>query len=626
MAGMAKIRAPVLIRNRQNTNALRLAGAARRQGRWIKATRHYARALLRRLAVEIEERRPGVVLAGEEGSGTSPEEIDAELAPELDPDLAGAVERPASGDRIDVLQIGWARRTYRWGELPLLRGIEAIRAKVSSSLPLAAMHIRLDGRPLRRVPAAPHAVAAERRPPPYTYLFNEWLDFRGLPPGLHRLQLFLEAEGPGFLSHQRLVCIDAREDDQEDGHSSGIVRLDAGPDGQIEERVNALPSVVYPARRTFLPSGLRRVLIIRVDQLGDFVASLPAIRRLRELLPQAEFVALLSPANRGLAENLSLFSAVITADFDYDPARKRRFMTLAKQRELRRRLHEFGFDLAIDLCPGEDSRPLLRLSGAPFTAGFGARQFPWLSLGIDIATRHRVSGKEQAPHALRVASFVEALGTMLRHEPIVLPLQTDFGVLAALGLERDRYAVLHTGARHATQRWPLSHYLALAHLLLQATALKLVLFVDGPEDAALVGRAQLPSPRCLVLVGRREYREFDAVISHCAVFIGNDSGPKHFAAMRGVKVVSVHGGRIAWGEWGQEGDGLIITRRIPCYGCGSEDEKECGKGLACLAYIRPAEVLAAVQKLLDAGPAPKAIAAAAASAPAALAGGRGSEC
>src|SRR5579883_2108497 len=97
MAGMAKIRAPVLIQNRQNTNALRLADAARRQGRWIKATRHYARALLRRLAVEIEDRRPGAVLAGEEGSGTSPEDIEVELAPELDPDLAGAAERPASG-------------------------------------------------------------------------------------------------------------------------------------------------------------------------------------------------------------------------------------------------------------------------------------------------------------------------------------------------------------------------------------------------------------------------------------------------------------------------------------------------------------------------------------------------
>jgi ADP-heptose:LPS heptosyltransferase len=261
------------------------------------------------------------------------------------------------------------------------------------------------------------------------------------------------------------------------------------------------------------------------------------------------------------------------------------------------------------------------LSGAPFTVGFGAHQFPWMSLGIDIATHHRVNGKEQAAHALRVAAFVEALGAMLRHEPIVLPARDDCGVLDTFGLGRGRYVVLHAGARHPAQRWPISHYIDLARLLLQGTTLHLVLFVDGPDDAERVGHARLSPQRCTVLSGRRDYREFDALISHCAVFVGNDSGPKHLAAVRGVRVVSIHGGRIAWGEWGQEGDGLIITRHVPCYGCGIEEDKDCGKGLACLTQIRPAEVFAAVQKLLDAD-AVSTAAIAESSAPAELATGR----
>jgi ADP-heptose:LPS heptosyltransferase len=148
-----------------------------------------------------------------------------------------------------------------------------------------------------------------------------------------------------------------------------------------------------------------------------------------------------------------------------------------------------------------------------------------------------------------------------------------------------------------------------------------VLFVDGPDDAERVGRARLSPQRCTVLSGRRDYHEFDALISHCAVFVGNDSGPKHLAAVRGVKVVSIHGGRIAWGEWGQEGDGLIVTRHVPCYGCGIEEDRDCGKGLACLTQIRPAEVFAAVQKLLDAD-AVSTAAIAESSAPAELATGR----
>jgi ADP-heptose:LPS heptosyltransferase len=595
---MAKTKAPVLRRSRQNTHALRLAGTARKRGQWIKATRHYARALLRRLVLEMRHRRPAAVPAAAPEDGTRPETMIGELAPELDP--AFYVDPALSGDRIELLQIGWTQRASRWGNLPLLRGVEAIRAKAISSLPMARLHIRIDGLTIRQVPAIALAPAQGQPAPPYTYLFNEWFDCRGLPPGFHRLQLLLDGRGLGFLSQEQLICIDRESEDDRYDHSSGIVRLDPDPKGRLEERVNALPSLVHAARRGLFRERVRRVLVIRADQLGDFVVSIPALHRLRELMPQAQIVALVGPVNQSLAESLSLFSAVITADFHYDPKRKRRFMTLSQQSELRRKLHEFAFDLAIDLCPGEDSRPLLRLSGARFTAGFGAQQFPWLSLGIDIATRNRRNGKEEAAHGARVESFVEALGVMLRHRPLVLPLETDFGILDAKGLERERYVVLHSGARNSAQRWPLAHYIDLARLLLQHTPLKLVLFVDNPGEAELVADAQLPAQRSLVLAGRRESQEFDALISHCAVFVGNDSGPKHFAAMRGAKVVSVHGGRIAWGEWGQEGDGLIVTRRLPCYGCGIEEATDCRKELACLVHIRPAEVFAAVQRLLAA--------------------------
>jgi ADP-heptose:LPS heptosyltransferase len=612
---------PVLRLSRQNTNALRLAYAARARGQWVRATRHYLRALRRWLALTREERRPRAIPVANDDAGAASGAIADELAPEIAPEFYVA---PAlSGERIDILQIGRAQRASRWGNLPLLRGAEAIRAKVTSSLPLAALSIRIDGRVIRRVSTTVDAIENGSPPPPYVYLFNEWIDFRGLPSGFHQLQLLLEGRGIGFLSHEQLICIDPWDEADGDCQDSGSVRLDPDASGQIEQQINTLPSVVHAARRSFVPDRLQRILVVRADQLGDFVLSIPALYRLRELLPEAEFVALVSPMNRGLAESLAFFSAVITADLYYDPTHKRRFLTLAKQHELRRRLHEFAFDLAIDLCPGEDSRPLLRLSGARFTVGFGAHQFPWMSLGIDITTRNRVSGKEQAPHALRVATFVEALGAMLRHEPIVLPLPSDFGILEANGLERGRYIVLHTGARHAPQRWPLAYYTDLARLLLQETALKLVLFVDSPDDAESVGRAHFPPHRCTVLAGGREAQEFDALISHCAVFVGNDSGPKHLAALRGAKVVSIHSGRIAWGEWGQEGDGLIITRHVPCYGCGIEEPVECGKGLACLTHIRPAEVFAAVQNLLDAGRVPDATAAAANSAPTAFSIGRG---
>ena len=90
------------------------------------------------------------------------------------------------------------------------------------------------------------------------------------------------------------------------------------------------------------------------------------------------------------------------------------------------------------------------------------------------------------------------------------------------------------------------------------------------------------------------FADFDALLAGAAVFVGNDSGPKHLAALRGVPVVSIHSARINWNEWGQEQTGVIISRRVPCAGCGITEARECGRNIACIRDIRAEEVLAAV--------------------------------
>jgi len=94
------------------------------------------------------------------------------------------------------------------------------------------------------------------------------------------------------------------------------------------------------------------------------------------------------------------------------------------------------------------------------------------------------------------------------------------------------------------------------------------------------------------------------LLSFATAFVGNDSGPKHLAALRGTPVVSIHCARISWAEWSQEQTGVVISRRVPCAGCALfHDADECGKGIACISDITVDEVLAATEALLaDAAP------------------------
>src|SRR3546814_513679 len=89
--------------------------------------------------------------------------------------------------------------------------------------------------------------------------------------------------------------------------------------------------------------------------------------------------------------------------------------------------------------------------------------------------------------------------------------------------------------------------------------------------------------------------EFDAVLSNAKIMVGNDSGPKHLAATRGVPTVSVHIDRLNWNEWGQHGTGTILSKRVPCTGCVLNDVQLCGREAVCVRSITVEEVWQAVR-------------------------------
>ena len=97
----------------------------------------------------------------------------------------------------------------------------------------------------------------------------------------------------------------------------------------------------------------------------------------------------------------------------------------------------------------------------------------------------------------------------------------------------------------------------------------------------------------------KPFDALDTLLSDCALLVGNDSGPKHLAALRGTKVVTLFTNRISFAEWGQEQTGVIITRKVPCAGCQIlHDTDECAKDFVCITGIRPEEVFDTVLRLL----------------------------
>ncbi len=522
------------------------------------------------------------------------------LVPELFPRQADTP--PATRvDGVHVRRLGARRERSRWGTMNTLRGVEAIRGFCVSKLPITHIAILLQDEEIYRGALEAHGLdggaSGQRK-----YVFNVWLDFSSNAPGLRRVTLrFIGTAGEVLRHVEHLVVAPALTEAALSG-CDGVVELAAGDGRTPEAQIAARPSIVRRAKRQLLPHEIRTVLVMRTDQLGDLVTSIPAIRRLREILPHARIVGLLTSANVDLARTLPLFDEIIVADFPDVESERRRVMDARGQEALRLQLAPYAFDIALDLAESAVSRPLLLLAGARFLYGFHDREWPWLDGGFDGSTHDPRNNLEMAAQSTKIMAFIERLGASLnsRAEIIRRP-ELSRSALARYGLQaRDRYAVLHTGARIKFSQWP--HYDNLAALILARTTLQIVLMTDDPSLRDRLPAKLLASEKFTLIDTRLTFDDFDALLSFCTVFVGNDSGPKHLASLRGVPVVSVHSSRINWNEWGQEMTGLIVSRKLPCAGCTIfHDTDECGKGFACIKHISVEDVFGAVATLLDEG-------------------------
>lgn len=506
----------------------------------------------------------------------------------------------AHGEGLNLRSMGRHEHGF-WGNARTVRGVEAIRGFCLSRTPIVEAQMLLDGIVFYRGPVkGGHLLKNEAQADgPLKYVFNIWQDFSGFSLGRHAFELRLvDAEEETRSFHDSIVIAPpASEADFPD--SDALVGINEPDPVQLEQRIRARASMVRPARRTMLRQEPKSILVLRTDQLGDMVASIPAMQRLRDIFPHARIIGLLTTANADIARSLDLFDEVLIVDFPDDRTERRRLMPLDKQAELRERLAPYKFDLAIDLAQASVSRDLLRLSGAPFTYGVDGPGFGWLSAAFGLNTRDPINHLDRIPHSRKTLALIETLGAIYRNSfEIIRRDDLSRDRLAAYGIApEDRYAVLHMGARVEFSRWP--GFPELAALLLDGSDLKIVMMTEDPEVRGRLPEALTASARFQLLDRRLSFDDFDTFVSFATVVVGNDSGPKHLAALRGTSVVTLHTARINWIEWGQEEVGTIISRRVPCAGCAIfHDAEECGKDFSCIRDIRPQEAFDAVRPYL----------------------------
>lgn len=329
----------------------------------------------------------------------------------------------------------------------------------------------------------------------------------------------------------------------------------------------------------------KRILAVKLADLGDLLSITPALQALRAAHPRARIDLFVPPSSAHLLEESDFIDGIITFDkFAFDSLRGlldvrgvvRTFAFLTKLRVARYDtlviFHHFTTQWgtvkyrALSLASGSRTRAGLDNGRGSFLThkspdrGFGAMHEVdyWLNVAALIGGNAQADWKPRLPisecHKEKAAELLKGFGT------------DHAGPLVAIHPGAGAYSLARI--------WPVEGFAGVASGLIKSHGAAIIV-LGGPDEVEIASTlTQMigDEAQVLNLAGRTGIHETAAIIEQCDLFVGNDSGPMHIAATMRTPVVAVFGpsNGQAWGPYtppDMESIHTVVSRDLPCQPC-----------------------------------------------------------
>ena len=344
------------------------------------------------------------------------------------------------------------------------------------------------------------------------------------------------------------------------GHSLGIYLYDA------------LLLLLVPQK--IKKGGRQKILVIKLDAIGDFILWLDFAKGLKEFYPSAthEVTLLANQAWADFAAEIPLFDRVI-------PLKRIRFILNPFYRlRMLLRIRCQAFDILIDPTFSREfqfSPAVARVSGARLRMapkGDGGNQRTWQKRISDgWYTRLFPSSPGLLMELQRNADFLRALG----HKDFRARLPVYQPKSVAKQKTNEPYYVFFPGASWVNKQWPLENFAALATLVHRETGWTGILCGGPGEEGFARQLREMTDAPFEDQVGQTTLDELAAIIAEARFLVGNDTSAVHLAAAVSTPAVCVLGG----GHFGrflpylaeENSDGrsipIAVWHQMQCFNC-----------------------------------------------------------
>jgi len=364
---------------------------------------------------------------------------------------------------------------------------------------------------------------------------------------------------------------------------------------------------------------VERIAVWNTAFLGDAVLTLPLLRSIREVWPEA---VLDFYVRGGLAE---LFRAQpeISHVFAYDKRGTARglsgFWLLGREVASRR------YDLWISAHLSLRSSLMAWMSGAPLRVGYAEASLAWWIFHRQVGRRF-----EQRQEIERLLGLLEALD-LPDHEDKNSPVWPELALDPTA--QRDAAALMaclppgpvlgvNPGSVWPTKRWLPEGFATIMDKALDAGASVVLLAAPDETDTAaevldllatrrrdrgislvdpvIWPRSHDGAVRLLDLSGKTSLPVLAAVLARLQCYLTNDSGPMHLAWAQRVPVVALFGPTTKELGFAPRGDSVIMeVPDLDCRPCGLHGHKSCPrKHFRCMTELDPDTVWREVEARL----------------------------
>jgi heptosyltransferase-2 len=331
-------------------------------------------------------------------------------------------------------------------------------------------------------------------------------------------------------------------------------------------------------------------IVVRVpNPLGDQIMATPALDALRRRYPRAHIAGHGSSTARQLYAGMDWHDEFLVSERREGVLRQARLLRAGR------------FDLCV-LLTGS-----LRSAIPPFLARIPHRAgYRWSGRSILLTARWprpRPGGKAQPyPTKQYFLDLVAHLGAT-EGGRARLALTDEERARASAWMreegigEEEPLLVMCVGAAFGPSKiWPAENFAAVGDAMADRHGARVVLLcAPGEREIGAKVRAHAKTPLVDTWTNPLDVGMLKGLIARSRLLLTNDTGPRHIAACFGVPVVCLMGPTSpVYTEADAEGQVILRREDVPCSPCHL---KVCPIDHRCLTWIKPADALAAVERL-----------------------------